>query len=270
MSKNTFHNKVIWITGGGSGLGRAMAHEFAAQGAKIIVSGRRKDRLETVVEEIHALGGTGLALPCDVTNDEALAEAMNTLMARFKRLDVCIANAGFGVSGRVENLTAADWRKQFDVNVVGAAATAATALPALRRSHGRMVLVGSVAGFVCAPGVAPYHASKHAVRALGQTLAMELHGTGVSVTTLHPGFVESEIGQVDNEGTYHAERKDPRPQLFMWRTNDAARVMVSAIKKRKREYVFTRHGKLAVALGRFTPDLVHVIVTRSKTLYKRR
>jgi len=122
---------------------------------------------------------------------------------------------------------------------------------------------------VCAPGAGPYHASKYALRAIGQTLAMELHGSGISVTTIHPGFVESEIAQVDNAGQFQADRDDKRPAGLMWTSERAARTMVDAVWKRKREFVFTAHGKVAAWLGRHTPSLVHAVITRSGVEYKR-
>jgi len=257
-----FDGKIVWVTGGGSGIGRAVALEFARQGAEVAVSGRRVERLDEVVAEIGALGRRGLAVPCDVTDEDDVARAVARVVDAFGRLDVAVANAGFGVSGRFERLSAADWRRQFDVNVVGAAVTLKAALPHLRATRGRAAVVASVAGMIALPTMGPYCASKFAVRALGLSLAAELHGTGVSCTTLHPGFVESEINQVDNRGHLDASRPDRRPAKLMWPADKAARVIVKAIHARKREYVFTWHGKLGAWLGRHAPALVHFAATR--------
>ena len=102
------------------------------------------------------------------------------------------------------------------------------------------------------------------MRSIGQVLSMELHGSGVSCTSLHPGFVASEIAQVDNQGHFHAERRDGRPRQLMWPTERAARVMVTAISRRRREVVFTGHGRLAAWLGRHAPELIHFAVTRGQ------
>lgn len=255
-----FENKIVWVTGGGSGIGKAMAMEFAKQGAKLVVSGRRKERLDEVVAAIGE--ERALALPLDVTNEEAVHAAAKQIQEHFGGLDVAVANAGFGVAGRIEKLTADDWRRQFDVNVVGLTTTVRAALPLLRERGGRVALLGSVMSQLTVPGNGAYASSKYAVRAIGQTLSMELAGSGMSCTTLHPGFVESEIGQVDNGGVFDDSRKDPRPQRFMWTSARAAKVCVRAIASRKREFVFTGHGRVAAFLGRHFPGLNHLVGAR--------
>ncbi len=260
MSK--WSGKNVWITGGGTGLGKAMALEFARQGANVAVSGRREGRLQEVTKEVEALGGRGLAVVLDVTDESAVEQAAKDVAQAFGGIDVTVANAGFGVAGKVVDLSAEDWRRQFDVNVVGAAITAKHALPFLQASSGRIALIGSVMGMMVAPKSGAYAASKYALRAIGQTLSLELHGTGVSCTTIHPGFVESEIAKVDNKGVYHEERRDPRPAKLMWKADDAAKVMVAAIHRRTREYTFTWHGKFGAAMGKHAPGLTHFVISR--------
>ena len=142
--------------------------------------------------------------------------------------------------------------------------TARYAIPHLRERKGRLALVGSVSAMLSAPGLGAYSASKYAVRAIGQALAVELHGSGVTCTTIHPGFIESEIAKVDNQGRYDESRKDRRPKNLMWPADRAARAMVDAIAKRKREYTFTGHGKAAAFAGRHVPGVVHFGFTRGK------
>lgn len=257
-----FEGQVVWITGASAGLGREMAREFARRGADLALSARRVDRIESLAEELRKEGGRSLAIPCDVTSEEAVRDAVATVVEELGRLDVAVANAGFGVKGRFEELSLDDWRRQLDTNVMGVVTTAHYALPRLRETRGRLALVASVSAMVAAPTSGAYTASKYAVRALGQTLSMELAGTGVTCTTLHPGFVESEIAQVDNQGRFRASRKDRRPAALMWPTPKAARVMVDAIQRRKREYVFTAHGRVGAWLGRHAPGFVHFVVTR--------
>lgn len=257
-----FQDQVVWITGASAGIGRELARQFADEGADLALSARREDQLQSVVEEIEARGRKGLAVPCDVTDEQAVARAVDRVISDFGRLDIAVANAGFGVIGQIEELSAEDWRRQFDVNVVGLAVTCEHALPQLRKSSGRMVLMGSVASMVTRVGAGPYSASKAAVRSIGQTLAMELHGSGVSSITIHPGFVDSDIARTDNQGVYHPDRDDPRPAKLMWPTDRAVRAMLNAIHKRKREYVFTGHGKFFGWIGRHWPALMHFIGTR--------
>lgn len=265
-----FSEQIVWITGGGSGLGREMAKEFGREGATVIVSGRRVENLQETCAEVEAIGASAYAVACDVRDEHAVDAAVEEILARYGRLDVVVANAGYSAAGPIETLAADVWRDQLDTNVVGLTNTVRSALPALRQTEGRLALVGSVAGLISMPGTGPYHASKFAVRAIGETLAMELYGSGVSCTTIHPGFVASQIGRVDNQGRYDASRKDPRPARLMWQPDDAARVMVRAIYRRKREYIFTGHGKIAGFLGRHFPGLTYFAITRGGLGYKRR
>jgi NAD(P)-dependent dehydrogenase (short-subunit alcohol dehydrogenase family) len=249
--------EVVWITGGGTGIGRALARKYASRGAAVAVSGRRVEKLEEAVADIDERGGRGLAVQCDVTEEQKVEEAVAEVVETFGHLDVAIANAGMAVSGPVCELDADDWRRQLDVNVVGVAMTARHSVPHLEETQGRLGLMGSVAGTVTLPGEGAYAASKYAVRAMGQSLSHELRGTGVSCTTIQPGFVESDIVKRDNEDEVHDEWEDRRPQMLTWPVDRAARVIVRAMDRRKREYTFTAHGRVASWFGRHAPWLVH-------------
>lgn len=255
-----YSNQVIWITGASSGLGKGMALEFASQGAILAVSARRKDLLEEVVKEIEAKGGKAKAYLCDVLDSKSIEGCVEEIIRDFEKLDVAVANAGYGVLGKIEELNESDWNRQLAVNVTGLALTSRFALPHLRKTKGRLVLLGSVAAFVPNPGTGAYGASKAAVHNIGESLQVELKGSGVSCTTIHPGFVESNITRIDNEGTFHPDRQDPRPANLMWTTEKAAKVMVAAIFKRKKVFVFTGHGKILVTIAKFSPSLIRNVI----------
>lgn len=252
-----FKDKIVWITGASSGIGREMAIQFARQGAHVAISARRTERLEELVKEIEQLGQKALAVPCDVTKEEEVEKAVENIVTHFDRLDIAVANAGFGVGGKIESLSAEDWRRQLDVNVVGLTSTIKHSLPFLRKSGGSIVLMGSVAAMISSPNGAPYAASKAAVRAIGQVVSMELHGSGVTCTTIHPGFIESEIGQVDNLGVFRPEWQDKRPKDLMWPVDKAVRQMLKGIKNRKREIIITGHGKVLGFVGKHFPGFIH-------------
>ena len=255
-----FEEKVVWITGGGSGIGEALAVEFAQQGAVVAVSGRRTQPLEETVARIEEAGSQGLVVPCDVTKVSEVEGSVRAVVEEFGRLDVVVANAGYSVAGSFEELTAADWHRQFDTNVVGLAMTVKFALPHLRETGGYVALMGSVAGTLGLPNNGPYSASKFAVRSIGQTLTAELSGSGVSCTTLLPGFIESDIGRVDNQGQFREEWEDKRPTKWMWPADRAARVMVRAIARRRTEAVITGHGKIVTFFANHAPRLTQNVV----------
>jgi NAD(P)-dependent dehydrogenase (short-subunit alcohol dehydrogenase family) len=192
-----FSRQVVWITGASSGIGKALALAFASEGAKVALSARRKDLLAEVVEEIRKDGGEAESFPCDITEPAQIEHTVREVISRFGQLDVAVANAGFAVMGKVEALTAEEWKRQLDVNVLGLALTARYALPYLKETAGRLALMGSIAAMVPAAQLGAYAASKAAVRVIGQTLSIELAGSGVSCTTLHPGFVESNITAIN-------------------------------------------------------------------------
>jgi NAD(P)-dependent dehydrogenase (short-subunit alcohol dehydrogenase family) len=263
MAGKLFSESVVWITGASAGIGRALAQKFAEHGARVAVSARRADRLAEAIREVEAKGAEAMAVPCDVRDEASLRAAVDGIVARFGRLDVAVANAGIGVSGKIRDLSAEDWRRQLETNVIGVALTARFSLPELERTRGRLAIVASVAGFLPGPGTGAYAASKYAVRSIGQTLSIECHRAGVSCTTIHPGFVVSDIALVDADGNVEPGREDPRPKKLMWPTDRAADVMLRAIYKRKREYVFTGHGKVGAFLGQHMPGLVHAAMVRA-------
>lgn len=226
------------------------------------LSARRVPELEEVARQIEAMGGRALVAPCDCTDEASIERAVASVVDTFGGLDVAVANAGYSVGGPVERVTAEQWRRQLDVNVVGVALTAKHAIPHLRRTRGRLALVGSVAALALFPGFAPYQASKAAVLALGRTLAMELAADGVSCTTLQPGFVATDIARVDNDGRHDPDRQDKRPAALMWDAERAARTMVDAIERRQVEATFTGHGKIGAFLGRHAPWLFQLLGPR--------
>jgi NAD(P)-dependent dehydrogenase (short-subunit alcohol dehydrogenase family) len=257
---------VAWITGGGSGLGAACAAELARRGARIALSGRRVAHLEAVAAPLRAAGAEVRVVPCDVTDEASVRAAVADIVAAWGGIDLLLANAGFAVNGPVATLSVADWRRQYDTNLFGLVACVTHALPSLRARRGRIGLVGSVAAYLPIPGSAAYASSKAAVHLLGHTLRAELAPDGVSVTVLHPGFVESEIGQVDNRGVHHASRPDRRPARLMWPAPRAARVMVDAVLARRAERIFTGHGRIGAFIGRHLPWLVPLLLgSRDRT-----
>jgi NADP-dependent 3-hydroxy acid dehydrogenase YdfG len=133
---------VVWITGASSGIGKSMAFEWAKLGYKVVLSSRRKELLDEVATNIRQSGGEALVLSCDIMDETAIENTVQQIILAWGRLDVVIANAGFGVFGSLEKLTAKDWNRQLQGNVTGLALTVKYALPHLKKKQWKNWLSG--------------------------------------------------------------------------------------------------------------------------------
>jgi short-subunit dehydrogenase len=255
-----FRGKAVLITGASSGIGEELGWQLGQAEAKLTLAARRKERLENLAQRITAIGKPRpLVVECDVTREGELERAVGEAVREWGKLDVVIANAGFGVVGALKKLSLDDYRRQFETNVFGVLRTLYAALPEIEKSKGNVAILGSVSGWVASPGASPYVMSKFAVRALANSITPELGLAGVTVTLISPGFVASEIRLVDNQGKLQAEAKDPIPSWLVARTDKAARDILRAIAKGKREAIITGHGKALVVLQRFTPWILRAV-----------
>jgi NADP-dependent 3-hydroxy acid dehydrogenase YdfG len=253
-------DNVVLITGASSGIGEAVARELVRRGARVVLCARRTDLLEKVAAELRSAGGSAIAVACDVTRDGDPEAAVARAVAEWGRLDTVLANAGFAVAGRLEALTLDDYRRQLETNLFGTIRTLKAALPELKKSRGRIGVVGSVNGFIGTPATSAYCASKFAVRGLCDSIRPELKPHGVSVTHIAPGFVESEIRAKDNREVVHRDAKDPVPAWLVASAESAANEIANALARRKREQVVTFHGKVVVFLERHLSWLVAQLV----------
>ena len=251
-----FAGQVALITGASAGIGAALARELARQGADLVLLARRQDRLAALAAEIERRHRRALIVAADVTVDGDLERAVAAARTAFGKLDVVVANAGFGVVGPFERLTLDDYRRQFETNVFGVLRTVRAALDPLKATRGRLVIIGSVAGYIASPGGSPYAMSKFAVRGLAYALRLELAPSGVAVTLVTPGYVESEIRRVDNTGVFREAAPESAPSWLVMPADRAARRIVRAIARRRAEVVVTAHGKVGVFVQRHAPWLI--------------
>jgi NADP-dependent 3-hydroxy acid dehydrogenase YdfG len=180
---------VFLITGASSGIGAATARQAAAAGHRLVLAARSEDKLQALGDE---LGGAERALVrrCDVTEWSDQEALVAETLERFGRLDVVFANAGFGAARGFLKGDPEQWKSMVLTNVLGVAYTARAALPALKEAKGHLLITSSVAGRRALPG-SLYSATKHAATAMGEALRQELNGTGVRVTLIEPGMVDT-------------------------------------------------------------------------------
>ncbi len=182
---------VVLITGGGAGIGAATARRLLAQGRRVTITGRRAERLAEFAATADAPERL-LTVPGDAAEPAAVEEAVRLTVERFGRLDAVVANAGFSTAGTVADGDPRQWRDMVLANVLGPALLVRIALPHLRAVRGRIVLIGSVAGFVPTPGNL-YGATKYAITGLAENIRRQVAEDGVGVTLIAPGRVETDF-----------------------------------------------------------------------------
>lgn len=235
----------VLVTGATGGIGRAIAHELAARGCALVVTGRKELELQRLVDE---LGPRARGLTADLTN---LAEVRD-LMTRAAPVDVLVANAGVGIPEDLEMLSDAEIEEAIRINLLAPAALARAALPPMKkRGAGHIVFISSGAGLIATPGNgAVYTATKWGLRGLGLALRQELHGTGVSVSTVFPGPIR-EAGMLADTGVALPRGFATSPP------QDVARAVADAIEKGRAETTVASVGVRAlVGVGVLAPVLI--------------
>lgn len=251
----------VLITGGASGIGRAIADELARQGALLAIAGRRPNRLERAASEI-ARSCPKIERPrvwcCDVTDRAEVRGLVEGCAAALSGIDVLVNNAGISVYGDTERTTVADFRSVLETNFFGALNCMIEVLPVMKRQgSGIIVNILSVAALHGVPYLAAYSASKAALAAASQSLRAELHDSGISVMLVYPGYTETDLFQA--EKAVGGARRPPRPYA------PAARVaedIVKALRNGKHDLVFTLEGKALNLLEGFIPITTEKVMIR--------
>jgi NAD(P)-dependent dehydrogenase (short-subunit alcohol dehydrogenase family) len=186
--------KVALITGGGTGIGRAIALAFAREGASVCVAGRRLEKLREVIGEVQKAGGAGLAMECDVTRAREVERAVKGTMERFGRLNVLVNNAGMLHVSTVEGISEEEWDRMMTVNVKGPFLMSRAVLPEFRKcGGGAIVNIGSVLGLFAVKDRAAYSASKGAVTMLTKSMALDHAHEKIRVNCICPSVVETDL-----------------------------------------------------------------------------
>lgn len=192
-------NKIVLITGASAGIGEACAYAFAKEGANLILTARRIDKLEKIkedIEEIHSV--KVLALNLDVSKRNEVISILNNLDDEWVNIDILINNAGLGRGlNKLHEDNPDGWDEMIDTNVKGLLiVTKEVVKTMVRRKHGHIINIGSIAGHQAYPGGSVYCATKHAVRAITESLRMEMLEHNIKVSSIDPGMVETEFSEV--------------------------------------------------------------------------
>ena len=251
------HDQVIVITGASSGFGEAIARRCAAAGARVVLAARSADSLERLAEQLGAGAGRALAVPTDVTSDADVARLAATTLEHFRRADVLVNNAGFGILDRLVNAQLADLQEMVDVNLYGAVRCIDAFLPQMLERHsGQVVVMASLAGLMATLNMGYYNTSKFALVGLTRTLMLELADTGVRCALVCPGLAPTGFQQRADR------RKYPRIlKLVRCSSEQVADATVRAIAKRTHgEVLVPRRAVPLVAVGAAFPSLARLVL----------
>lgn len=252
----SFSEQVVWITGASSGIGEAMAYEFATQGASLVLSARRVAELERVKESCPA-GTSVMVLPLDLTEPETFAAAFESVVEQMGKVDILVNNAGFSQRGLTrETLLEVD-RKVLEVDFFGQVALTKVVLPSMiERGAGHFVVMSSLTGKFGFPQRSAYAAAKHALQGFFETLYLEESRNGIGVTIANPGGIRTDISinAMAADGSAHGQL-DPLQAEGM-SPAECARKIVGAVKRGKFEITIGNFKeKMAVQLKRFVPGV---------------
>lgn len=252
-----FNGKTVWITGASSGIGEAMAHEFAREGAKLVLSARREDELQRVKTATGLPDADVLILPLDMAEVDSMPAAVDLVLHRFGAVDVLVQNAGISQRSLVHETSLDVHRRIMEVNYFGVVALTNAVLPTMRsRKSGQVVVIGSVTGYVATPLRSAYAASKHAIRAFFDALRAENHDLGLRVTIACPGYIRTDVSKnaLHGDGAKHG-KMDQNQEKGM--TPEAcARQIVRAAKAEKREVYPGGKEIFGIYLKRWLPGIV--------------
>jgi short-subunit dehydrogenase len=255
---------VAVVTGASGGIGEELALQLATAGAKVVLAARRKDELDRVALRCQSARGEVFVVPTDVAVQSQCAALIDASVKHFGRIDVLVNNAGQGMWGRVEEMQDLSvYETMLRVNYLSAVWCTMAALPHLKQTRGRILTVGSVSGLTGVPLRSGYAAAKHALTGFLDTLRIEVEEHGVSVTMIHPGFVNtgSQARNLGPAGKVLGQM--PVKPLGGHTAQEIATMLLDAGLKRERDMVPGWRSKLGLMLRPFFPELIDGMVAKA-------
>lgn len=240
-------DKVVMITGASSGIGKGLALDLVARGARLGLLARRQNLLDEIVNASRLRGGKAFAIAADVRDADAMRSAADRIRAQLGPIDILIANAGVGTSNHISQLDPIHAANVISINVLGAANSVAAVVPQMiERGTGQLVAISSLAAYRGLPKSAAYCASKAAMSAYFESVRIDLRGSGVRVTIIHPGFIKTPL-------TAGRDAKMP----YLMELDDAIPKIVSAIEKGKKSIAFPWQLATMVRAGMLMPTFMY-------------
>lgn len=246
-------DKVVIITGGSSGIGKALAAEFGRHGSKIVITGRKQEALDAAADELRKDGIEVLAVRGDVSREEDNEQMAREAVERFGRIDILINNAGISMRALFEDVDLDVVKKVMDINFYGVLYATKYCLPEIIRNKGSVVGISSIAGFRGLPARTGYSASKFALQGFLEVLRTEMLYKGVHVLTACPGFTASNIRKTALTADGSQQNESPRKEEKMMSAAECARHIYRATRKRKKYLILTFQGKMTVFLNKWFP-----------------
>ena len=260
MTRLSMKDKVVIITGGSSGIGKALAEEFGKNGSKILITGRNPNDLNEVVENLGKKGIIITGFQADVSREEDNRAMAAEAIRMYGQIDILINNAGITMRALFEDVELAVVKKVMDINFYGVLYATKSCLPEIIKNKGSVIGISSVAGYRGLPGRTGYSASKFALNGFLEVLRTEMLRKDVHVLTACPGFTTSNIRKrsLTKDGSQQGD--SPRDENEMMTAAECAVRIYRATVKRKKIIILTTQGKLAVFLNKWFPGFMDKIV----------
>ncbi|MBL4850270.1 MAG: SDR family oxidoreductase [Planctomycetes bacterium] len=261
---SAYTGKIALVTGGASGIGRALCARLASEGARVVVSDIDGDAAQAFAAELAAAGLTAEGATLDVTDAEAFRDWVQGAAKAHGRIDFLFNNAGIALVGEAHHQTLSDWEPVVRVNLHGVMHGVLAAYPLMvAQGHGHLVNISSVSGLIPAPHFAIYSATKHAVAGLSAALQIEASALGVRVSAVCPGFIETPIMENLQITDFDREKTNAQIKPLAATADSCARAILRGVRRNRPVIVVTGHAKGMVFLQRHAPWLLRLLLRRS-------